>query len=83
MTIMSTSIQLDVVLEFMVTSLSGTEGGSVEVCVVITNFPTGGVEISVSLELGTTDGIKACTSYTCIQLLPHDTSMQKYELDSI
>ena len=49
------------------TSLSGPEGDLVEVCVVITDFPTGGVEIPVTLELGTKDGPKAgssaCTFY--------------------
>ena len=49
----------------MDTSLSGNEGENVEVCVNITSFPSGGVEIPVTLELGTTDGAKACKSY-CI-----------------
>ena len=46
------------------TSLSGAEGELVEVCVVITQFPTGGVEIPVTLELEARDGIKAGLSLT-------------------
>lgn len=66
----------DVVLDFEMTSLSGPEGDLVEVCVVITDFPTGGVEIPVTLELGTKDGPKAgssaCTFYRInISLLRH------------
>ena len=47
------------ILDFAMTSLSGSEGELVEVCVVVTSFPTGGVEIPVTLELGTRDGTKA------------------------
>ena len=47
------------VLDFAEVSLSGPEGGSVEVCVVITESPSGGVEIPVTLQLGTKDGSKA------------------------
>lgn len=47
------------ILDFVTTSLSGSEGDQVEVCVAITEFPTGGVEIPVTLELGTRDGDKA------------------------
>lgn len=52
------------ILDFAMTSLSGSEGELVEVCVVITAFPTGGVEIPVTLELGTRDGTKAGWSLT-------------------
>lgn len=41
------------------TSLSGAEGEAVEVCVNITSFPSGGVEIPVTLQLETIDGPKA------------------------
>ena len=51
------------------TSLSGNEGGIVEVCVEITSFPSGGVEIPVTLELGTADGPKACMSIIIIFIL--------------
>ena len=57
---------IDVVLDFVSTSESGAEGGTVSVCVVITSFPSGGVEIPVTLQLGTIDGPKACTCYTVI-----------------
>ena len=53
---------IDVVLDFESTSLDGAEGDTVSVCVLITSFPSGGVEIPVTLELGTNDGPKACTS---------------------
>ena len=55
---------LDVILDFATTSLSGAEGELVEVCVVITDFPVGGVEIPVTLELETRDGTKAGLSLT-------------------
>ena len=50
---------IDVVLDFFMTSLSGAEGEAVEVCVDITSFPSGGVEIPVTLQLETIDGPKA------------------------
>ena len=43
----------------MNSSLSGAEGDVVEVCVQITSFPSGGVEIPVTLQLGVQDGPKA------------------------
>ena len=79
----------DVVLDFEMTSLSGPEGDLVEVCVVITDFPTGGVEIPVTLELGTKDGPKAgssaCTFYRInISLLRHySVSMWEYKHPSL
>ena len=47
------------VLDFLNSSLSGAEGDTVEVCIVITEFPSGGVEIPVTLEIGVRNGPKA------------------------
>ena len=52
----------DVVLDFLNSSLSGAEGDMLEVCVVITSFPSGGVEIPVTLEIGVSNGPKASES---------------------
>ena len=61
-TYIHTYLCVDVVLDFQNTALSGAEGGTVSVCVTITSFPSGGVEIPVTLELGTTNGPKTCMS---------------------